>query len=67
MWLLIPAPGWFRISVDSNEDWRVNRYKDYYSNVELCKSLTEGVIVDYCTIYSSRVMMKLNVTDGYTL
>lgn len=67
MWLIIPDPGFFIISVDNTEAWRINRYKDYYSDVTLCKSLTEGIVVDYCTIFYSRVLMKLNVTDGSNL
>ena len=28
----------------------------------MCESLTEGITVDYCSIYYTRVMLKLNVT-----
>jgi len=63
MWLIIPEPGFFIVSVDQREDWRIKRYKDYFSDVSLCQSMTEGLVVDYCVIYYSRVMMKLNVTE----
>ena len=62
MWLLIPEPGYFIRSNDTAEAWRVKRYQDYFSDITLCQSLTEGIAIDYCTLFNSRVMMKLNVT-----
>ena len=37
---------------------------DYFSDLSLCESLTEGIAVDYCSIYYTRVMLKLNVTGA---
>lgn len=62
LWLLIPEPGYFIRSNDIAEAWRVKRYQDYFSDITLCLSLTEGIAVDYCTLFNSRVMMKLTVT-----
>jgi hypothetical protein len=62
MWLRVPEPGRFIISNDTTQLWRDHIYKDYFSDISLCESLTPGIAVDYCSIYFTRVMLKLNVT-----
>jgi hypothetical protein len=62
VWFLIPSPGMLYISNDTSQEWRIKLYKDYYSDTSLCESLTLGIVVDYCTIYLSRVSLKINTT-----
>jgi hypothetical protein len=40
MWLLIPRPGVFILSNDESEAWRVKYFKDYFSDVSLCQSVS---------------------------
>ena len=62
VWLRIPKPGIFILSVDPSQNWRDRIFMDYFSDISLCESLTVGISVDYCSIYYTRVMLKLNVT-----